>query len=764
MRMRMRARTSSRRPRFAALVAAVLGALPMLAFGQWCEDNAPEDPDTARTYSVWLVDATNEISFKAQDLYMKSSMAKVELIRAMRGWADMEVSTSPTPEDGTTPPANYHSTATRLCGLLKAAIDIEVVQPGICEASLESDLSTKLRHSWGFMANTQVDQDTVCLRKLTNAHATFTTLYEEFPENHGYKAMTKLLREAFEAATPYDLDDATDGKTIPYDDGSHYFGHAVRSELGIAVAFARMSKGVEKYVSEPVKVVTSIFLLASLSVAKLGEALLMILFVLAVFWCGYQLLFKGAQISDLVSGLGQVLITTLFFWWLLSPTTYMHSVMGEDGNPVEKRIDAPRIMLLTIGLQTFFQAQMYNVICNNEAGDSPLRVDMERNQHEMTSQIDKFVCDGDGNSSLAFVDTFNPGGIFAYGAESAATIYNIPKELSANMPDVGFLKMLASNDWMEYLMAVLLCTLTALFIVMVYLLITLAILFVWMQGYVIAAMGVFVLGFGAHEWSRDKAVLYLWTCVGWGVRVSLIFMLFFIFQSAFQAALHASELDRLHQGSDLEVISIFMYCVIRLIEPMAIASLTLGITRSIGQLIGGVGGTEAAQSMMQMGSRLTSAGLGKIATVTSAATVGPMLAGAKQAGGLLTASGAAALGAGAVVGTAAVGAVAGAGSTMMSMGRDAIASQGPGGGSRHSPGGMRSTYRGTIGQGIKEGAQARLAEKRGTSSLREGMKQGGSQGWSGSRAAFKEASSRAPSSSSRARNSARATVKFWTPG
>ena len=184
-------------------------------------------------------------------------------------------------------------------------------------------------------------------------------------------------------------------------------------------------------------------------------------------------------------------------------------------------------------------------------------------------------------------------------------------------------------------------------VAIIWMLIGFAFVMLWIEGYFVMIYGMFLLGFSAWEFSRDKAIAYLWYCVGWAFRTGLFMTLFALTYVGFMSAVSNSTLAQSFTdgtggvSTGLEGIFSFVFYVIMEIIASALSWLLISnIMNTIGGFLGSH--SSMANTMNRMVQQVAT--MGVMATGVGAAVK------ATQATGHLARSAGVATGAGAAVG------------------------------------------------------------------------------------------------------------------
>ena len=377
---------------------------------------------------------------------------------------------------------------------------------------------------------------------------------------------------------------------------------------------------------------------------NLGQWLVGALFGLAAFAMGWRLFFGGTlDPNAVILSFAQLIIMAGITLWLLAPVEQDPrdpDVFGSQAELAysEAKQVSTRFMVWTSAGADLFARQVTGAFCESSVADA--RSKEAQDLHHRLCEERKDI---------------SPGVILAQGIHRAVLLISIPL---THMATIGAESSWSINDSAQYLLSQMgsvimlaMAMVVGLAVVVLYLLIAMLLLFLWLEGYMVCAFGVFVLGFMANEWTRDKAVSYIWYAVGWIIRMSVMMVVYVVVSSAMLGGLASVGLSMTGQFAVPNLATFFLLCVFEIITPLISLWLVNSVTNKIGEFFGStpsqIGGAISEFASKQASSALSTAG--------NYAAAGTVMAAALPAAGVAAAGGAA--------GGAAIGSMVGAGTS-----------------------------------------------------------------------------------------------------
>ena len=424
---------------------------------------------------------------------------------------------------------------------------------------------------------------------------------------------------------------------------SDYFGNSTKmfftaididiGALGIQDAIDGLKKSFQKLLNSSLK-----------GLGNLGQWLVGALFGLAAFAMVWRIFFSGTLDANAVFlSFAQLIIMVAITLWLLAPVEVDGRDPDVSGSQAELAYSeevgvSTRFMVWTSAGAEMFAKQVTSAFCESSEADT--RSQQARDLHHRLCEERKEI---------------SPGAILGHGIYRAVLLLSIPLTHIATIEAESIWSV---SDGAQYLSTQLMgfamlamAVVIGLAVVVLYLLIAMLLLFLWLEGYMVCAFGVFVLGFLANEWTRDKAVAYIWYAVGWIVRMSVMMVVYVVVSSAMLGGLASVGLTMTGQFAVPNIATFFILCVFEIITPLISIWLVNSVTNKIGEFFGStpsqIGGAISEFASKQASSALSTAG--------NYAAAGTVMAAALPAAGVAAAGGAA--------GGAAIGSMVGAGTS-----------------------------------------------------------------------------------------------------
>ena len=424
---------------------------------------------------------------------------------------------------------------------------------------------------------------------------------------------------------------------------SDYFGNNTKmffttididiGALGIQDAIDGLKKSFQKLLNSSLK-----------GLGNLGQWLVGALFGLAAFAMVWRIFFSGTLDANAVFlSFAQLIIMVAITLWLLAPVEVDGRDPDVSGSQAELAYSeevgvSTRFMVWTSAGAEMFAKQVTSAFCESSEADT--RSQQARDLHHRLCEERKEI---------------SPGAILGHGIYRAVLLLSIPLTHIATIEAESIWSV---SDGAQYLSTQLMgfamlamAVVIGLAVVVLYLLIAMLLLFLWLEGYMVCAFGVFVLGFLANEWTRDKAVAYIWYAVGWIVRMSVMMVVYVVVSSAMLGGLASVGLTMTGQFAVPNIATFFILCVFEIITPLISIWLVNSVTNKIGEFFGStpsqIGGAISEFASKQASSALSTAG--------NYAAAGTVMAAALPAAGVAAAGGAA--------GGAAIGSMVGAGTS-----------------------------------------------------------------------------------------------------
>ena len=390
------------------------------------------------------------------------------------------------------------------------------------------------------------------------------------------------------------------------------------------------------------------------AIARWGVWLLLIVALFAVIHTGYKLfLQEQPDLPKIISSLTALVVITSFFGWMMVGNNWF-KVITEFG------------IWTTDGLvvQACEAAQQHTQRAMQDITVTSLPVDQRNwcaDRSPATAQNDIFPASG----------MVSPGMVMVLGVERFVFVKQIADEA------------LGDASWLTAPAVVFIYLLTmvmGLVMMILWILLGVYVLLIWMEGFLVMLLGVFMFGFGAWDMTRDKAISYVWYAVGWILRLAVLLCSFVLCIAMFSSLVPLVVADDTVGGLEL-----FLIAVVMTLEPYILYVLSKGVMQTIGGFLGSR--SDAANTMAGMFNNMASFGL-KVAAGGAAlgmAPVGAVGGGAVGGiGGAVKGAVGAQAGGGNVLGGAVAGAATGAT-------EGAMAGAGPA--MKHVPGGSKAMDR-----------------------------------------------------------------------
>ena len=157
-------------------------------------------------------------------------------------------------------------------------------------------------------------------------------------------------------------------------------------------------------------------------------------------------------------------------------------------------------------------------------------------------------------------------------------------------------------------------------VVVMYLFISLLLIFLWVEGYMICAFGLVVLALFPNDWTKDKALSYVWYAIGWAVRMAMIMLIYMVVDGVLVGTLAGAGLTIQGEFARPNIGSYFLFCVFEIIAPLVIIWMVYSTTSKIAEFLGSSGSIIGDQ-VSSTASRIAGNTLVSIAQMAAAGTV-----------------------------------------------------------------------------------------------------------------------------------------------
>ena len=366
------------------------------------------------------------------------------------------------------------------------------------------------------------------------------------------------------------------------------------------------------------------FNLITTTIRQYGRNILAIMLILAFFYAGYQLIIQGGDLQGFAKSLISIVVIGAIFLYLLSFRTEEY----KDDDGVTQTREVVVFIQMMNGIFNWVTEAPRIALC-----DEKLLPKIKGNAPTVPS-----FC----NNNTVHTDSAALGSaasMFTYGLKAAVSIIDLPDRTTAYMTSTNAQNSsffgVTDTSWrvVQYVVGTFLGLIFGAAVAVLWILASLYFMVIWIEGFLIVMLGVFILGFGAHDWSRDKAVAYIWFCVGWGFRYAAALFVVFIVRSSFESALNDIPFfNSLISGQVMNISTFFLYGLVRILEPILIIMLVNSIANRIGQFFGNSSqaGNSLAGMMQRIGTSAASMAIAAPAVGMSVAKSGIM--GAVKAG------------------------------------------------------------------------------------------------------------------------------------
>ena len=446
---------------------------------------------------------------------------------------------------------------------------------------------------------------------------------------------------------------------------THSFG--MHGYVGLSIVIDELD--LERFIVSIGQAIDEIMRYYASTMANMGKIILIILAVLALIWAGWKLIFESDNAANIIKSLIQITVTAVVFLYLLGEekiTVHIPQYDPIDGTPV---MDASGSHQTTPAEQTsvrfmVFVTWMFEGIVALPA--SSLCKDLQVN---LTSSGGTHTTDGGFVFTTidpqeitrdGFCDVINSeegyahaqslagaAGFFTYGLKqgfnmvsAASRGFSYTQMGTNNASFAGF----GSGAYGLVYVAVgtFIGGIFAMAIIVLWLLVCFTLLLLWIEGFMIVVVGIFMLGFGAHEWTQDKAKSYIFYCVGWVLRYMVVVFTIHALHFAFQFGFSEVEmLKKFLAGEGQNFVSLFIIGTFKVIEPIAIVMVMTSVSNRIGQFFGNTSSVANQMTgMMQsvgtkaIGTAGAVVGAGMAAQAVQLAKTGTKMGGAALWGGV----------------------------------------------------------------------------------------------------------------------------------
>ena len=358
----------------------------------------------------------------------------------------------------------------------------------------------------------------------------------------------------------------------------------------------------------PLRHVQDQFLAWTATFRMYAQYLMWVLLALGFVMAGWGMIFGDLEPGKFASTMVQMVIMASLFYALLSPMPW--AKQGE-----------PWIAEMAEELVVAFGGGVRDQICDPE---NPLQL----------SGTDS-LCDSEGSAEFKKI---SPGFIVTRGMRKGLELIEVAVNVYSRSS--GFIQSL------QVIPMYLIGAFCFLIVSILYFLMAVMVTLVWIEGYAVISLGLFLLAFGVVREFRDKAMGYIWYIVGWAVRISAMMMVYFFIDTAFEDAL-ASNIQiatirgQLGEG-ELEgsyIIPYLLFCIVTIMVPFFTTVMMNSIPNTLSGMVGG-GSSSVGGNIVNMSSRVASMASVAVAAKGAKAIFGGIGTGASAVGGGMTRGGA----------------------------------------------------------------------------------------------------------------------------
>ena len=339
--------------------------------------------------------------------------------------------------------------------------------------------------------------------------------------------------------------------------------------------------------------------------------LLGLMAVFAFVHGGYQMIFGDLTPGAFFRFLAEMaVVVTLFGFFLYS---------SSDGKTMAGRF--------AHGMIGYFDAGIRANVCERMVGyvadDGAVGTDIDAATFRIDRASYNSLCDPAGVGTAGTADaterTFNPGQIVVQGIHEALFLVTYPSRMS---------------DWGDTLsgqslLGTMFGAVMGVFVFVLHLLIGLMIMLVWLEGFIVLAMGIFVLGFGVMQMTREIAMSYLRYIVAWAAKLVLMMLTYFFVYTVMDTALESVDIFREMKAAEaFNLVAFLLFGLLSLFTP----TITIFVMNSVPDKVAGWIGDASSRAQDRVaGMAEKTTAMGVAATGITAAAAAKTVGGAGAA-------------------------------------------------------------------------------------------------------------------------------------
>ena len=412
------------------------------------------------------------------------------------------------------------------------------------------------------------------------------------------------------------------------------YGHSDYLPTPLSLLDPQFIAEITSAVDAPLRITVDVSEGVVAAIADWAVNLLILMAVLSIFVTAFKVMFGGDSIDPtkiLIPLASMIIITSVFGLLLTSP--------GGEGDNANQ----PRVFGLATAVSNWISANLVTDVCT-EAVEAAGPRGTNTSQWCVNNQVSE-------STILPAPGGVTPGKVFTIGISRGVALL---EQGYAKARAGGGGSFLTVNPFILIGIGIVLflTVLGTMAVVILWLFLAIYIFAVWVEGFLCMALGVFMLGFGAWDMTRDKALAYMWYVFGWFIRLAFTVIVMFLMIIIFEATVSSVGVALTTHGpnatssganaSYLNLIEMVIVIVLALLEPWIAMTVIKGLTQTIGGWLGSQ--SNAAETI---GSTMSTMMTNELSKTKSVATAGA------TAMTLAPAVGSALMGGAAIKGTAA---------------------------------------------------------------------------------------------------------------
>ena len=392
------------------------------------------------------------------------------------------------------------------------------------------------------------------------------------------------------------------------------------------------------------------------NIAGFARTIFIIIATFALIFLGWQVIMQNAELSGFVKSLLTLAVMSAVFLYLMG--TYPleeHTELEKDAEgelqvlldfkqgSAKEDVEVVRFIGLVVGFGDFVSSGFREATCKTiKDASTPLGGSGLGGAETQTGSRSGLM-QVTYSTMCSAGQPITPGTIFEVGLKKAISIMLIPMQMQNRGNFIersdqpwSMLKLDQIEKWftqtIQTVIGTFLGILGMLVVGIVWALVALVFVLMWVEGFFVMCYGVFLLGFAVWDQTKDKAISYMWYCVGWVVRIGMAMILFIVIYLALEMAVSQIPFVGRYESFDALTFNIITFTIYVLLQILLIAIVYMvlnSVLNTLGQMLGStsrIGDSmekmvkQTAQTGLAMGVGAAGVGAGAIAAAPAAAT------------------------------------------------------------------------------------------------------------------------------------------------